>query len=86
MGEIPLAHASQKGIRLLKKHSMKEKPVVLVSDKNRNLMNEAFRVVRTNLEFILGFNDNHHRIIMQTSINPGSGKHLLPPIWLWLWE
>lgn len=37
-------------------------------------MNEAFRVVRTNLEFILGFNDNHHRIIMQTSINPGSGK------------
>ena len=74
VGEIPLAHASQKGIRLLKKHSMKEKPVVLVSDKNRNLMNEAFRVVRTNLEFILGFNDNHHRIIMQTSINPGSGK------------
>lgn len=74
VGEIPLAHASQKGICLLKKHSVKEKPVVLVSDKNRNLMNEAFRVVRTNLEFILGFNDNHHRVIMQTSINPGSGK------------
>lgn len=74
VGEIPLAHASQKGIRLLKKHSMKEKPVVLVSDKNRNLMNEAFRVVRTNLEFILGFNDNQHRVIMQTSITPGSGK------------
>ena len=36
-------------------------------------MNEAFRVVRTNLEFILGFEGGHH-VIMMTSMNPGSGK------------
>lgn len=74
VGEIPLSQAGQKGFYLFKKNRVEEPLDILITDKNRNLMNEAFRVVRTNLEFILGFNDNHHRIIMQTSINPGSGK------------
>lgn len=74
VGEIPLSQAGQKGFHLFKKNRVEEPLEILITDKNRNLMNEAFRVVRTNLEFILGFNDNHHRIIMQTSINPGSGK------------
>lgn len=74
VGEIPLSQAGQKGFHLFNRNKAKETRKILITDKGRNLMNEAFRVVRTNLEFILGFNDNHHRIIMQTSINPGSGK------------
>lgn len=75
VGEIPLAQTAEKGFRLTQRNGKtKEKPKVLITDKSRNIMNESFRVVRTNLEFILGFNDSHHRIIMQTSINPGSGK------------
>lgn len=75
VGEIPLAQTEKKGFRLVpKRGKIKEKPKILITDKSRNIMNESFRVVRTNMEFILGFNDNHHRIIMQTSINPGSGK------------
>ena len=73
VGEIPLAA----GRKILWSH-MKRQPVeeparVLVEDKNRNIINEAFRVVRTNMEFMLGF-DETHKIVMFSSINPGSGK------------
>lgn len=46
---------------------------LLVMPKSKTIMNEAFRVVRTNLEFILGFDEGHH-VVMMTSMNPGSGK------------
>lgn len=47
--------------------------VVLVKEKKRDYINEAFRVIRTNLEFLLGFN-SHHQVVMLTSATPGSGK------------
>lgn len=71
-GEIPLAKGKKKLLKR-KKSSAKEMPQVLVVEKSRNIMNEAFRVVRTNVEFMLGY-DETHRIIMLTSVNPGSGK------------
>ena len=43
-----------------------------MKEKNRNVINEAFRVVRTNLEFMAGKEGS--RVIMLTSCNPGSGK------------
>lgn len=46
---------------------------VVVKEQNRNIINEAFRVVRTNLEFMAGQSDRR-RVIMLSSINPGSGK------------
>ncbi len=49
---------------------------VVVKAKSRNVINEAFRVVRTNMEFIAGA-DQHQKVIMFTSINPGSGKTFL---------
>ena len=68
-GEIPQAGG--------KKHwwSPKKENVVsvVVSDKNRDVMNESFRVVRSNLEFLLG-HDAAHKVIMLTSMDPGSGK------------
>ena len=37
------------------------------------MLNEAFRVARTNLEFMIGTNETH-QALMLTSFNPGSGK------------
>ena len=48
-------------------------PQVLVKVGKRDVINEAFRVIRTNLEFILGFNSTH-KVVMITSLTPGSGK------------
>lgn len=74
VGEIPFAGKKTAAFHLpQKKKEKSEAPQILVVEKNRNVMNEAFRVVRTNLEFMLGFDDSHH-VLMLTSINPGSGK------------
>ena len=75
VGDIPRAGGSPS---LWSRFGPKKKqpsavPEVLVVDKSRDIINEAFRVVRTNMEFMLGFEDAH-RVIMLTSINPGSGK------------
>lgn len=70
VGEIPLA-TEKKGKRRVN-HEIKDNCLV-VKPGNRNVMNEAFRVVRTNIEFILGFDGGHH-VVMLTSVNPGSGK------------
>lgn len=49
---------------------------IVVSPESRNIINEAFRVVRTNMEFM---NSTHDRanVIVMTSFNPGSGKSFL---------
>lgn len=47
--------------------------MVVVSAGNRNVVNEAFRVVRTNLNFMLEDSDKCP-VVMVTSFNPGSGK------------
>lgn len=46
---------------------------LVVKENNRNIINEAFRVVRTNVDFMLG-KGKSHRVVMFTSLNPGSGK------------
>ena len=46
---------------------------VVVKAKSRNMINEAFRVVRTNIEFMLGQEEKSH-VIMVSSVNAGSGK------------
>ena len=46
---------------------------VVVKHGSRNVINEAFRVLRTNVEFIIG-QDKEKNVIMTTSANPGSGK------------
>ena len=73
VGEIPQVGNKKSIWKRLRKDSENKTPQVLVVEKSRNIMNEAFRVVRTNMEFMLGY-DETHRIIMLTSVNPGSGK------------
>ena len=51
----------------------KEKKIsVVVRDGSRNIINEAFRVLRTNIEFMT--RNKQHSTIITTSFNPGSGK------------
>ena len=86
VGEIPLyTHPSKKKAwqRWLekltkgkKKDGESEPHTIVVKPKSRNVINEAFRVVRTNMEFMAG-GDHTNKVIMLTSINPGSGKTFL---------
>ncbi len=73
LGEIPFA-GSRKKKSWLKKEGGEEMPQILVAEKKRDYMNEAFRVVRANLEFTLNSDENRHHVVMLTSMNPGSGK------------
>lgn len=72
LGEIPLMESDKKR-SLRRKKDKSEEYAIVVKAKNRNFINEAFRVVRTNLEF-MGAQNNGHKVIMATSLNPGSGK------------
>ena len=71
--QIPFAGViPQKKSKRKKKDKASDKEII-VQEGSRDVMNEAFRVVRSNLEFVLGF-DEVHKVIMLTSLDPGSGK------------
>lgn len=69
-GEIPQLQAKKR----LKKEE-EEKIIVAVERNKRNVINEAFRVLRTNIEF-MSKNDNT-KVLLFTSYNQGSGKTFL---------
>lgn len=72
IGEIPLSYRKRKGLfALLDKR--KEVREIVVKERNGNAINEAFRVIRTNVEFVTGKQDNCS-VIMFTSAYAGSGK------------
>lgn len=73
LGEIPLAGLKKKK-SWRKGKTAPEVPVTLVAEKNRDFVNEAFRMVRANLEFSLNSEGDGSHIVMLTSLNPGSGK------------
>ena len=78
LGEIPLhgdASVSKKLIgKLIKKKKEGEAPLseLVVAKGNRDLINEAFRITRANLEF--SSRHSGDKVIMVTSFNPGAGK------------
>lgn len=77
LGEIPM-HTKRKGLfgRKSNKPNDTARRPIIVKARSRNAINEAFRVVRSNLEFMGGttgsFDDM--QVIMLTSMYPGSGK------------
>lgn len=73
VGEIPLSYRKRKGIMGLLTNRRKDVREIVVQEKSGNVINEAFRVVRTNLEFVLG-REGSCRTMMFTSANAGSGK------------
>jgi capsular exopolysaccharide synthesis family protein len=76
IGEIPLGYKRRKGLQLLRKahEDEKDRRVVLVRKGSGNTINEAFRVIRTNLELMTDAESTTAHTIMITSANPGSGK------------
>lgn len=52
---------------------IKKESGIIVSHGRRDMMNEAFRVFRTNIDMMLG-RDASSRVIMFTSFSPGAGK------------
>jgi capsular exopolysaccharide synthesis family protein len=71
LGEIPLASKKKTLLGKIKRQALDETAVV-VEHGNRNAVNEAFRVMRTNLEFMT--KDPSANVLATTSFNPGSGK------------
>lgn len=72
VGEIPQVEAGEKKslFALLRKKKKKEPINIVVKHQSRDVVNEAFRVVRTNIDFMLG----DKKVIMVTSANVNSGK------------
>ncbi len=69
-GEIPQLKAKKRV-----KKEKEEETVLAVGRNKRNIINEAFRVLRTNIEF-MSKNDNT-KMLLFTSYNQGSGKTFL---------
>jgi capsular exopolysaccharide synthesis family protein len=83
LGELPLMDNRSRFSRFIgdikeryinRKHHHEDKTLhIVVKENSTNIMNEAFRVIRTNMEFVAGKGDGA-RVIMLTSFNPNSGK------------
>lgn len=80
IGEIPLYTDDIKYTSIWRrpsflneKRTQRRKLKIVVEEKNRNYINEAFRVMRTNLEFMTG-GAGQNRTILLTSFNSNSGK------------
>lgn len=87
IGEIPLAYSlvemkKKKGKGLKKRIRSKDKEqkndlndTIVVKHGSRNVVNEAFRILRTNIEFMT--KNKEMTTIMITSFNAGSGKSFI---------
>lgn len=78
VGEIPLFRSDNRFHKFFRKDPTKMRDNthiaddIVVKEGNRDLINEAFRVLRTNINFITA--DSQPCVAMFTSFNPGSGK------------
>lgn len=79
-GEIPQVgkrHKINLSTKPNQKRSKDEKPpLAVVEEGKRDVVNEAFRVIRSNIDFMKG-KDKDCLIVMLTSFNPGSGKSFI---------
>lgn len=81
LGEIPFC-GKRKGRLPFRLPIGKKKTVeaaatgVIVREGSRNVVNEAFRVLRSNIDFMAG-REGEHTVFVMTSFNPGSGKSFL---------
>ena len=77
LGEIPFSINRQNRPTLEQRIKFWKKPkevrMVVVKAGKRDIVNEAFRVLRTNFEFTIGTHPEQN-VIVFTSFNPGSGK------------
>ena len=80
LGEIPLYATGKKASKSIFFKKKKEKEdglkTLVVEEGNRDVINEAFRVLRSNMDFMAG-SDKNKNVLVMTSFNPGSGKSFL---------
>ena len=73
LGELPSSYKKRKFYERARITDRPEDRQIVVKPHSRDLINEAFRVVRTNLEFMRG-KEPGGKVLMVTSFNVGSGK------------
>ena len=80
-GEIPQVgkkthHKSFANKKLFSKMKDEKPPLAVVAQGKRDVVNEAFRVLRGNIDFMTGKGDIPEAVML-TSFNPGSGKSFI---------
>ena len=73
IGEIPQCSGTKRKWGLKKRQKTN---TIVVNEGNRNIINEAFRVLRSNMDFMAS-KDSSQNVFVLTSFNPGSGKSFL---------
>ena len=75
LAEIPKYVRNDEKRSLIKRNSESEKGFyrLIVEQGSRDMMNEAYRVLRTNVDLMMG-RKSGSKVIMLTSFNPGVGK------------
>lgn len=81
IGEIPLAEDAIHGkfasiLKKMRKTRHRAKLEIYVDNNAHDIINEGFRMVRTNIEFMLR-KDPSRKAMLLTSANPGSGKSFI---------
>ena len=81
IGEIPLAEDAIQNkftntLKKMRKTRHSAKIEIYVDNNAHDMINEGFRMVRTNIEFMLR-KDPSRKIMLLTSANPGSGKSFI---------
>ena len=76
IGEIPQYSGTKKKWWEFKHRKRQDMKIIVVNEGNRNIINEAFRVLRSNMDFMASKDNNQHVSVL-TSFNPGSGKSFL---------
>ena len=76
IGEIPQYSGTKKKWWEFKHRKRQDMKTIEVNEGNRNIINEAFRVLRSNMDFMASKDNNQHVFVL-TSFNPGSGKSFL---------
>lgn len=74
IGEIPLF--KHRGKKKGRKNRQQDDFKMVVEEGNRNIINESFRVLRFNIDFMVS-KDSQQNVFILTSFNPGSGKSFL---------
>lgn len=75
IGEIPQYFSKERKLGFKRKKQSYMKTIV-VKEGSRDIINEAFRVLRSNMDFMAG-KDKGQNVFVLTSFNPGSGKSFL---------
>ena len=73
LAELPLYVRPEDRFKKFRRKNAVQDNRIIVQHGSRDMMNEAFRVLRTNVDLMIG-NKKDSQVLMFTSFNPGAGK------------